>query len=729
MADSTNVSEVEKVQDEFKTRFGRAREFWLQKHKIFDFSYLQYRSILSSSAAGSSLGSEYLKAFGQQVFVPLTFQTIEAINSQATTKKTEIVCTSAEFQNKAKARFFQAMDNGEWIRSRAEIAKSEARYDALMFGNGYIGNFYINDQFEGDFLDDPRDKATDPEKPEGENNDLEPGVEKKPADRTWTKRTITRYKGMKPVALNPYYVFFDPQATCQQDAYDAFVYVPMGLEKGREYAVTQGWCSSMEDAIKRVPKCTPEKFDQIRETIDSLYQNSPSSFNRTDNTQQLQAPRQSGLAASMQGDWCVFICRYMRNKFEVRCKGNDDATLYEDYNIYPHKEIPIIVLQDVKIPHEFLAMGEPEILRWQQVETNKIHNYTLGAVLMATIPRYAMVGSYLQDESDASFANPFKPIRLKPIPGMTVSNALQAMPMSDVKDTPFKLMEMVRATAQATTGASDFVVSSNSAPTGTATESNNLVAATYARISEKIKRMDSEGISQMIDQWHSCFPVLYDEEMDLQIIGQDIHYRYLPYDRDDANENAALIDEAAKTFKVHAEATSKATGTTTKKTLEQIYIEAGYEMVIFASDLMGRMVVETKFTDLAINKKQVVDDYMATIDVLKKINEDAASSGAQKRFDTFKLGEDLVKQITLIKNIDDYIVTMPDTSNTPPHGSEPKVALSVKLETLPAEAQAEILQKYIGINPPPMQPPAAAVPGEPQPAPTPEMAPTPPPIQ
>jgi len=660
--------------DEFVTDWSIAKEYWKNKHRIFDFSYLQYRSILTTAAAGSTLGDQYLRAFGQQVFVPLTFQTVEAINSQATTKKTEIVCTSAHLENRRKARFFTAMDNGEWQRSKAEIAKNEARYNALIFGNGYLGNFFVFDKVTDQFLKDPRDKAKKPNDPSDGTPDVPSAGDVPPAKREWEKRTITRYKGMKPTSLNPYYVFPDPQATSQDDWQYCYVYAMMPLKKARAFAVAQGWCSEDETELK-VPKCTPEKFDKIRDTVDSLYQTSVSSFNRTDNTAQLQAPRTSGMSEMMRGDWAVLLCRYEGNSFEVRAVGNDGETLHKDHNIYPHKEIPIIVLQDVKIPHEFLAMGEPEILRWQQVEYNKIHNYTLGAVLMATVPRYALIGAYLQDESDASYANPFKPIRLKPLPGMTVSNAIQAMPMSDVKQTPFQLMELVRATAQATTGASDFVVSSNTSETETATESNNLVAATYARISEKIKRMDEEGVSKMIDQWHQCYMTLYDEEMDLQITGENVYYRYLPYDRSEANENREMIAEACERLDVYDDQ---------KITLEQVYMKAGYQIVIFASDLMGRMVVETKFADLEINRKQLIAEYKDTMVLLNDINNAASAQGEGRRFNVFKLGEDLVKQLTLISNIDDYIVNPPapePSAVAPAPGTTPAEAMP----PLPAE--------------------------------------------
>jgi hypothetical protein len=148
---------------------------------------------------------------------------------------------------------------------------------------------------------------------------------------------------------------------------------------------------------------------------------------------------------------------------------------------------------------------------------------------------------------------------------------------------------------------------------------------------------------------------------------------------------------------------------------------AGYQMVIFASDLMGRMITNTKFTDLEINRKDLIDQYMQLITVLKEVNSDGYASGSQQRFDIFKVGEDLVKQLTLIPNIDDYLITLPPTALTLPPAMQPKMRINVNMETLPPAVQDELLSKYAAVTPPPEQaggaPAAGQLPGGvPQPA-------------
>lgn len=676
------LKQGDKVTDVFISDWDLDREYWKKHHKKFDWNYLFYRSILVNNAV---YGDEYMKAFGLNVFVPLTFQTIESIAAQGSSRKTDITVKGRTFLENKNAKFMEAMDNAEWQRSGASQARNEGQYNALLFGNGYVFNPFVCDVEKVHRLKDTReDDKKPPHTDDGEETeDTNPFVDRR--GKKWEEYSLTRYKGMKPRALNPYYTFPSRHAIDKDNMGRCYVYTILPVKDARKFAVDSGWCTA-DEAEKIIIPGSVEYFDKVRHTVDSLYSLAPMAFVRTDNTEQVQRPVPSPLTDD--GEMCAFIERYENDYYEVRVATNISETLYWDWNVYPHKEIPIKVYQDVRIPNEFLAMGEPELIRWQQIETNKIHNYYLNTVLIEMVQRYAIVPSYLEDESDASFLNPFRPIRLKQIPGIQINQAIQAMPQPEVKRSPVDLMNMVKETSQATTGASDFVVSANDAQSQTATESNNLVAATFARINEKLRRMEEETTSAIVNQWHPCFYTFYDEDQDFLLTGEGDYVRFLPYDRSEANEDKEMIKEASDRLQAEGQ------------TLEQVYMNAGYNLVVFASDLSGDYLAATKFADAEISKEKTIAQFTATLAALKEANKTAQEQGEKKRFDVFKVTEEMAKQLPMINNIDDYILpngfkvqSVPAPSAMNPQSAQPAEnelsPVAPELSPVPVESEGE----------------------------------------
>jgi hypothetical protein len=456
----------------------------------------------------------------------------------------------------------------------------------------------------------------------------------------WEEREVVSYQGMKPKALNPYYVFPDPIETGRKLETRCFQYVPMDVEKAREFVVSKGWLTE-EEAKAKVTVMPVEYFDKVRDTIDWLY-SMPfyNGYNRGDHVDPQGQPLNKA-PERRQENMTALIILNEPDHFEVRC--GEDEVLYVDFNIYPHKEIPIIPFFNHKIPGEFPAMGEPEIIRYQQVEENKVHNFTLSTMLMLLVQRFAIHSDAVENENDLSFYDPFKPIRLKSLPGLTVNQAIMALPQPDVKRTPFEMMSLIKETIQVATGASDFIASANDSEAQTATESNNLMAATNGRIKERIREMTA-SLKNLINQWHTCFYTFYDQEMDLYISGEKTYTRYLPYQRDEANENKHLIEKAGNEL--------NATG----MTLEEVYKHAGYDEVIFLSDLMGNMIGDVAIADPDVNVAQTIARYKQVLDLMNEVNKTAAAvPNETQRFDVFRFGKDMLKLFDLVKNPEDYI--------------------------------------------------------------------------
>jgi len=675
----TGNPENEKNTDVFADDWGISRQHMVSNyHPKWNLFYLNYRSVLTANAM---FGEDYLRAFGLQVFVPRTFQTIESLKAQLNARRTEIKNESGSLRNKGRVDAVNSLDNVEWKRSGAEQVKNYAMSDALLFGIGYIFNPFVYDSEVRHYVETPESENTEPQDPEDgkPQNDKTTIIGK----LKWIEKEVTLYRGMKPCALNPYYVFTNPLATNDDDKGWQYVYTPWNVAALRKFVVAKGWLTE-EEAKTRITEGACEQFDAVRNTIDKMYgsttvNNSNSPHTRRDG--EANSWSYSPPSRRLPGTRGV-IERFESDYYEVRLDG-DTQPLYKDFNIYPHKEIPIIAAYDYKDPHEYIGIGEAEVIRHQQVEENRIHNYTLGTLLMTTVQRYAINSSLLEDETDASFANPFKPIRLKQLPGNTVSNAIMPLPQPDVKQTPFMLMGMVKETLQTVTGATDFISGANKGSTDTATESQNLLNASNSRIREKARQFDDIVVPRVIKQWHACYPIFYDTEMEFWLTGDKIFQVYLPLDRSKANEDAALINEAKA--KLNAEG----------DTLEQVYINKGYDRVWFLSDLTGDWITTTSVTDLDLDQNKNIDSYTKVLKTMGDINALAAQNPAEtQRFDTFKFGKELIRNFKMIKNPDEYItgqapsgvpmpeLPMPGTPPLPLQGAQP----AMPVEAMPQPA-------------------------------------------
>lgn len=623
--------------DQFEKDWAKAKEFWKEKHKVFDFAYLQYKSILTFN---NVYGQDYLRAFGMKVFVPLTFQTVESIAAVINRRKIEFVVNSTNKKDERKEKYLQTLDNIEWARSKCGVTRTIADKYALIYGTGYFFNPYLDDTVERHFPKTKKEEQKTPQDPEdGQEQTDEPNIPKG-RDIEWEKRKITRYRGMKPRALNPYYVFPDASATSDEDWRHCYVYTVMTVDELKEFAVGNNWISE-EEAEKTIVEGTVEYFDDIKDTIDQLFNEPLTKFTRGDHTVNVTHAKTPNRRS--QEGMVAIIERFEEDNYEVRIAGQK-KTLYKDHNIYPHKQIPIIPVWDYKLPQEFAGMGEPEVIRWQQLEVNKIHNLLLDSLLLAVAQRYAVRQDLLKDPHSINFSNPFKPVLLKALPGLTVNQAFMPLPQPDVKRSPFMLMDLVKETIQQTTGATDFITSTNESQTDTATESNNLVAATTNRIREKIRQMDEVSLAKLVEQWHACYPLFYTEELDYRLRGEKGFVRYIPLDRREANESDELVQKAAKEM--------DATGAT----LEEVYLNAGYKQVLFLSDMMGEFTVEVEISDIELNEDEAINRHLRAIKTLAEVNTVLAETGDTRRFDVFPIAEQMVKQFPMVKEAEDLIV-------------------------------------------------------------------------
>ncbi len=667
---STPAGETKPTEDIFLRDWVRERNFWLRYHAVWDQGYLNYKSILTNVA---TLGDEYIRAYGLNAFAPLTFQTVEALKAQVNGSRTEFLVKSETgargFLDSKRAKYFQIMDNSEWVRAKAEQELRNARHNALLFGNGYLLDFFADEReiVHLPELEEEKDTA-----PEGGNDGQSRSLNINDTKALkFKEKEITRYRGVRIESLNPYYVFPDSRAKGDRWRYCYYYYVG-SVEDVRDLVVNAGWLS-MEEAQKKIVGTQVQRFDGVRDTIDSLFSMSTSQFTRGDHPSGSTAPTGAS-NGERRGDEAALIIRYEKDVIEVRLA---DATelVFKGYSIYPHKEIPITVLKNNPTPDEPCGMGEPEVIRWQQIGQNKVHNLLLDAVLMSVVQRYAVNTTLLEDPTDISFYNPFKPIRLKNLPGISVAQAVMPLPQPEVKQSPFQLLALMKEMAQQASGASDFIVSSNDSIADTAAESNNLLAATTMRIKDKVRYINETSLPRIMHHWHANFYYFYDEEMDYQKIGEDTFIRWLPYDRHRDNTDETLIKAAIDLLN------------STGKTLEEVYRNAGYEEVIFLSDVVeGSFSVEVRVTDVEADKRATFEDLLRVVKLGNETNAAAKERGDSRSVDTFAIFVEAIKHVSAIPNVQDYI-----------KGSD-KITGKIEDPNMPAQGMAPPGQKPAGAD-------------------------------
>lgn len=656
---------TEPTRDSFKEDWLEAKQYWTRIHAVYDYAWLFYNSIVFMT---SLYGEKWVQSFGLQVTVPRTFMTVESIASQMLNRKIEFALTGRNFRSFESAKHNEKMLNAEWRRSQSDKVLRDVEKDALIYGNGYGFSVYEDDVQAFHFLK-PEDLERAPDDPEDGVPDYE--SIKTAGELEWITQEVTQYRGMKFKRWCPYYTFTDPYATNDEERRYVYHYGTLSVDEMRKFVVAKGWLTE-EEAKTRIQKTAVERFDRIKNQLDTMYQMPINPYNRGDH-QNPSAVHSSQQNELQDENRVAFIERYEKDGYEIRLV-NEDVTLYKDFNVYPHKKIPVTTFWDVRVPGEFRGRGEPEIIRYQQVEENKIHNLMLQAALIAVVQRYAINPSLLENESDIN--NIFAPLRLKALPGNDVQKAIMPMTQPDIKSGPFKLMDLVKEIIQQATGASDFVLSASNASTDTATESENLVQASAARIRTKLVSME-ENLEQVAQLWIPCFTAFYDEEQDLKISGQNIYYRYLPYDSS-ANENQEMI-----------KATAEKLGAAPGVTLRATYQALGYKDVVFASDLIGEYDAEIKITDLDINADKAVDRYLKAIKVMTEANTAAQQSGDKRRFDVFKLSKEMVRQFPFIESVDEYIIGGDEgQAMTLPEEEQPAAAIPASEQGLqPAMAE------------------------------------------
>lgn len=608
------TEEIQKRRIEFQKDL-EARRVW---HRMMNYHYLSYKGI---SLLNQTYSKEVLESLGLSIHIPRTFMTIESIRPDLD-KSIDISVKWQNRKEKPQAMKVQQTLKGEWKRSKADKEKAKAQFDALLYGSGYLLNYYDLDEEKGEVFEKFNDKG----------------------EAVYTQGVQKNYEGMRVKWLNPYYVIPDRKAKTydskQHDSprrvwivaiwdYDTWLeecknkgYNTKGLEKGGQI----------------------EEFDSVKRTIDALYSKTLSQYKTRDANNQLITEQPESQTDNKIDENSVGVV-YEYTAKEVNIYAGKNWTLaHSGKSQLPKKEIPIYCLKDYDIPGELEGVGEAEVLRWQQYEENKIHNLMYLQVILNTVGRYGIVEQYLEDPTEVRQNNPLKFIRLKQLPlNIGINDAIQQVNKFSATEVPLNVLNEVKTIGQMATGQTDYSIGANKGEAGTLGEANKMEQAGNDRIKQKIQQMEERGITPILESWLSAIPRLYTEELDFLLNdGTNKDIKFLPFDRK-MNKNAILVSKYSVKEGVNA------------TTLEDIFKGAGYSDVVFVSDLLGNYDITVKTSLAFLDKTNMIQQYQQAIALAMAENQNLIAMGQPPKYDTTKLTDDLLRQFSdIIEDIDEY---------------------------------------------------------------------------
>lgn len=625
--DSEENENDKKLRDKFKEEFLQDVEHRKVRHQMNNFHYLQYKGILKMNQV---YGKNFLESTGLMANVPRTFMTIESIRPILSGRPLDISAKAhnkKEYDNRDKA---EDILKGEWARSKADYAKADAEWDALLLGSGFLLWRY--------------DEIVE------ENTDLFDGYDEEGKIK-YRKGRLEKYKGMRLIRLDPYYVFPDHTATTDDEGEPGswghcYVYSIWDFDEWKNYCEQKGFNTKGMEKDGHL-----EDFGAVRNAIDSIYsldeQGQSGILTTRDNGKQVSGQLSKG-QADMKNKIAV-IERFESNSYIV-CSGKNWTLNHKGVNPNPDKRIPIKVIRDYRIPSEFDGIGEPEVIRWQQYEENKVHNLAYMSVLMNTVQRYGILEEYLKDPTAVRFNNPFRPILLKEIPGKqkSVRDIIQPLDQKSSNDLPDKFLQYVKDIGQSATGITDFFIGANKARTDTLGEAEMMQGAGSDRIQQKIFNIEERDLVPVCESWLACIPQFYTEEMDVLLNdGEDYHVKYVPYTRD-FNTDQPTIEKVQKLTGANGE------------TVEQVYLNAGYRKVIFVSDIIGRYNIILKTATASSERRMLIDKFMKVIEMMGEANKMSIASKVPPEWDVNKPLEDILRQFPeIVKNPDEYKLKIP----------------------------------------------------------------------
>jgi len=588
--------------------YPRANNALYEQRMIWEYSYLAYKGIMLQQEINRKRRAN---AFGLYVNVPRTFMTIEGIRRNFNISKLKVHLDPVAGVPDVKRNSIGSFLNYDLKRGKTFNQVKDAGFYKLLYGNGFLYSFLSNRENKyGRIVGDINPKT---------------GVIKNQID----KKKTSKYFGMVARAISPFKVFPDPDGVTldYNDAGNRPCNYVLLRDVKHISAFRRDWSGIIPDSILNDVKPGGNdmtNYETVKDAIDNLFR-----------AEYLRYP---GTVGDIIGNIKSKV-QYDRNEFvEERIWLGEDFLIVQaglglkfcliSPNPNPRKISNLTKLDDIRIPDEFWSMGEAEIIRYQQIEENRIHNSVLDTLHFAISSMVGLNTQYLEDKYDTQIY-PQKVWKFKAMPGVKIDEMMQAFqPSSNGIAPALKFMDEVKKIGQSTTSITDFVTGASKSIANTATEASKLAGASNIAIADKVKEMAGGALSNVAKIFLSMYPIAYDgEELDGIFSKRKIKF---------VGKKLKDISETA---------------------LVKIFKKFDPKNVIFADDVD---IAEPQFNvtgDVSLNRNEKLNQWIAAIDFSKGINETAFETGDPRRIDIVKMGIMGMENFDVVGNPEEFLLT------------------------------------------------------------------------
>lgn len=587
--------------------YPRANNALSEQRKIWDYAYLAFKGIMLWSEINRKRREN---EFGIYVNVPRTFMTIQGIRRNFNMSKLKVHLEAIPGMPDIKRKNIGSFLNYDIRRGGTYEQIKDAGFYKLLYGNGFLYSYLAERTGEyGNITGNVNPKTA---------------VVKNTLDRT----NKVKYFGMVARAVSPYKIFPDPDGKTHD--YNDAINQPCNFTCIRDVkhinTFRRDWKGIIPDEI--LDDVKPGGYDMtnyeaVRETVDYLFS--------------MEHFRYPGTVQDVMQNSKVVKEYDKREYVEERIWIGEDFLIVQagaglkfcmiSPNPNPKKISNLVKMDDVSIPGEYWAMGEPYIMRYQQIEENRIHNAVLDTLHFAISGMVGINTQYLEDEFDIDI-RPQKVWKLKGMPGVKIDEMMQQFQPSASGVAPaLKFLEKVKADGQATTSITDFVTGASKSIADTATESNKLAGASDLAIADKIKEMAGSALTSVAKIFLSMYPIAYSDE-EMEVNADKLNIKFVGKKKSDMTEK-----QLAKIFEKH--------NPTQVVFLDEVDIN---EPEFFTTG------------EVSLDRAGKLSQWISAIDYAKSVNEVAYATGDRRRIDVIKMGIMGLENFDVIGNTDEFMM-------------------------------------------------------------------------
>lgn len=480
----TPTEEEQKTLKMLDERWSLAKNAKMKRHDIWNFSYLQYRSVNYYSMLYGGFPT-YWNSWGMGVFIPRTFETIESMKVQMMGTEPDFSLEPTTPAMAQEQNYLQHITQSEWKRCGIQTEIGETVHDCLVYGLGIIRTDVINkkkQEYTMSWQDDGSIK--------------------------YELETVQKYFGVGGHRVDPYDFFPNPspEVTSIDDdefwCFERSVVDAWDLRETYRILAENGALGVTANWQYIVPGGDTTNMKYLRQEVDSLYNTSRGDQRYPATINDLVGRTSTMLGLKMQSE--------SKDKVELRDYWEGDRHIVESNglilldspNPFPHKRVPYCKFNCVN-SNEFFSMGVPEYMRWLQIAENILYDQGLNNIVMSVHKMFAVNSRYLEDEGEL-VVRPFGIIHLKQIPNMKLSDAIMPIEFNKDMSSYFQFMEKNTDNLSKVSGVSQYQTGGDAninKNDGTATAANRLAFAGASRISEVSRHLEDDLVKNVVEHF------------------------------------------------------------------------------------------------------------------------------------------------------------------------------------------------------------------------------------